>query len=232
MSAARTDVNAARRSRIARLAGLYAVTPDLADTTVLARSIEAAIAGGAAAIQYRNKRADSALRLEQAHAIARMPRRARTLFIVNDDAALAAAVDADGVHVGEDDSAIATARATVGNDRLVGVSCYDDIERAQAAVDAGADYVAFGSFFDSATKPAARRASIDVLRRAATLGVPVVAIGGITSSNASSLIDAGATAVAVITDVFGSGDPASITLAAAAIVRACTTERTPASSPR
>lgn len=232
MSAARTDVNAARRSRIARLAGLYAVTPDLADTTVLARSIEAAIAGGAAAIQYRNKRADSALRLEQAHAIARMPRRARTLFIVNDDAALAAAVDADGVHVGEDDSAIATARATVGNDRLVGVSCYDDIERAQAAVDAGADYVAFGSFFDSATKPAARRASIDVLRRAATLGVPVVAIGGITSSNASSLIDAGATAVAVITDVFGSGDPASITRAAAAIVRACTTERTPASSPR
>jgi len=232
MSAARTDVTAARKARIARLAGLYAVTPDIGDTALLARNVEAAIAGGAAAIQYRNKRADSALRHEQAHAIARLPARTRTLLIVNDDAALAAAVNADGVHVGEDDGAIATARALVGNDRLVGASCYGDIERAYAAVDAGVDYVAFGSFFDSATKPAARRASIDVLRRAALLAVPVVAIGGIKSSNASSLIDAGATAVAVITDVFASGDPASITRAAAAIVRACTTERRPASTPR
>src|SRR5690349_596284 len=190
MSAARTDVTAARKARIARLAGLYAVTPDIANTALLARNVEAAIAGGAAAIQYRNKRADSALRHEQAHAIARLPARTRTLLIVNDDAALA------------------------------------------AAVAAGADYVAFGSFFASATKPAARRASIDVLRRAVVLGVPVVAIGGITSSNASSLIDAGATAVAVITDVFASSDPASITRAAAAIVRACTTERPPASTPR
>ncbi|HKP65173.1 MAG TPA: thiamine phosphate synthase [Casimicrobiaceae bacterium] len=228
MSVARTDVNPARTSRIARLAGLYAVTPDIADTALLARNVQAAIAGGAAAIQYRNKRADSALRFEQADAIARLPARARTLYIVNDDAALAAAVDADGLHVGEDDSAIATARALVGEDRLIGVSCYDDIERAHAAIDAGADYVAFGSFFDSSTKPAARRASIDVLRRAAALDVPVVAIGGITAANASSLIDAGATAVAVITDVFGRGDPASITHAAATIVRACTTERTPA----
>ena len=108
---------------------------------------------------------------------------------------------------------------------MVGVSCYDDIERARAAVAAGADYVAFGSFFESATKPAARRASIDVLRVAAMLGVPVVAIGGITAANAPSLIKAGATAVAVISDVFGSADPVSITRAAATIVRACTTER-------
>jgi len=225
MSAARTDAIAARKSRIARLVGLYAVTPDVDDTATLARNVEAAIGGGAAAIQYRNKRADATLRRDQAHAISRIAARAQTLFIVNDDAALAAAVDADGVHVGEDDGAIAVARETVGNDRLVGASCYDDIERAYAAVDAGADYVALGSFFDSAVKPAARRASIDVLRRAATLGVPVVAIGGITAANAPALIVAGATAVAVITDVFGSGDPVSITRAAAAIVRACTFER-------
>ena len=232
MSAARTDAATERRARLARFAGLYAVTPDLADTAMLVRDVEAAIAGGAAAIQYRNKCADIALRREQAHAIAGLAARAQTLLIVNDDPALAAAVDADGVHVGEDDSAIATARALVGNDRLVGVSCYDDIERAYAAVDAGADYVAFGSFFDSVTKPAARRANIDVLRRAAALGVPVVAIGGITAANAASLVEAGATAVAVITDVFGSHDPASITSAAAAIVRVCTAERSLASASR
>jgi len=219
MSAVRTEASAARRARIARLSGLYAVTPDIGDTALLTRKVAAAIAGGAAAVQYRNKLADSVLRHDQARAIARLPARARTLLIVNDDAALAAAVDADGVHIGADDADIATARALVGTDRIVGVSCYGDIEGANAAVEAGADYVAFGSFFASATKPAAQRADIGVLRRARLLGVPVVAIGGITASNASLLIDAGAAAVAVISDVFASDDPAAITRAAAAIGR-------------
>ena len=219
MSAVRTEASAARRARIARLGGLYAVTPDIGDTALLTRKVAAAIAGGAAAVQYRNKLADSVLRRDQARAIARLPARARTLLIVNDDAALAAAVDADGVHIGADDADIATARALVGTDRIVGVSCYGDIERAHAAVEAGADYVAFGSFFASATKPAAQRADIGVLRRARLLGVPVVAIGGITASNASLLIDAGAAAVAVISDVFASDDTAAITRAAAAIGR-------------
>jgi len=224
MSAVRTEASAARRARIARLGGLYAVTPDIGDTALLTRKVAAAIAGGAAAVQYRNKLADSVLRHDQARAIARLPARARTLFIVNDDAALAAAVDADGVHIGADDADIATARALVGTDRIVGVSCYGDIEGANAAVEAGADYVAFGSFFASATKPAAQRADIGVLRRARLLGVPVVAIGGITASNASLLIDAGAAAVAVISDVFASDDPAAITRAAAAIGRIFATE--------
>jgi len=219
MSAVRTEASAARRARIARLSGLYAVTPDIGDTALLTRKVAAAIAGGAAAVQYRNKLADGVLRRDQARAIARLPVRARTVFIVNDDAALAAAVDADGVHIGADDADIATARALVGTDRIVGVSCYGDIEGANAAVEAGADYVAFGSFFASATKPAAQRADIGVLRRARLLGVPVVAIGGITASNASLLIDAGAAAVAVISDVFASDDPAAITRAAAAIGR-------------
>ena len=217
MSAGRTEPSAARRARRARLGGLYAVTPDSADTALLARNVAAAIAGGAAAIQYRNKLADDALRRAQAFAIARLPQRANALYIVNDDAALAAEVDADGVHVGEDDVDVAGARAAVGADRLIGVSCYDDLDRARAAVAAGADYIAFGSFFASSTKPAARRADVALLGGARALGVPVVAIGGISAANAQPLVDAGATAVAVIADVFAHDDTAAITRAAAAI---------------
>ncbi len=114
------------------------------------------------------------------------------LFIVNDDAALAVDAGADGVHVGADDGDIAAARDIVGPDRIVGVSCYDDLALAQAAVAAGADYVAFGSFFPSTVKPLARRAEISLLGRARALGVPVVAIGGITAINARELIRAGA----------------------------------------
>lgn len=219
MPAARTEPSAARRSRVARLAGLYAVTPDSGDTALLVRNVAAAIAGGASAIQYRNKAAGAALRREQAAAIAALPARQRALFIVNDDVALAADVDADGVHLGEDDADVATARARIGADRLIGVSCYDDIERARAAVDAGADYVAFGSFYASSTKPGARRADAHLLRDAQALAVPIVAIGGITASNMQPLVDAGATAVAVITDVFDHGDAAAITRAAAAIAQ-------------
>ena len=107
----------------------------------------------------------------------------------------------------------------LGPDRLIGVSCSDDIERARAAVADGADYVAFGSFFPSSTKPGARRADVRLLRDAQTLGVPVVAIGGITAANMQPLIDAGAPAVAVIADVFAHDDPAAITRAASAIAR-------------
>ena len=225
MSAARTESSGARRHRIARLAGLYAVTPDSSDTTLLVRNVEAAIAGGAAAIQYRNKAAEAALRRGQAGAIARLPARRRALFIVNDDVAVAADAEADGVHLGEEDGAIATARARIGADRLIGVSCYDDLERARAAVAAGADYVAFGSFFTSSTKPGARRADAHLLRDARTLGVPVVAIGGITAGNVQVLVDAGATAVAVIADVFAHDDAAAIMRAASAIAAAFTADR-------
>ncbi|MGC1817794.1 MAG: thiamine phosphate synthase, partial [Casimicrobiaceae bacterium] len=138
-------------------------------------------------------------------------------FIVNDDVGIAYDVGADGVHIGEDDGGIARARAMLGPDRLIGVSCYNEWERAQSAIDAGADYVAFGSFFASTTKPDARRADPSLLARAASLCVPVVAIGGITSANAATLIDAGATAVAVIGDVFGHDELSAIERAAAAI---------------
>ena len=207
-----------QRARAAGIAGLYAITPDIADTALLARKVDAAIRGGATVVQYRNKRADAALRRAQASALARLPSMRDALLIVNDDAAVAAAVGADGVHLGEGDAAVDAARAIVGPDRLIGISCYDDFSRARIAVAAGADYVAFGSFFASTTKPAARRADRALLESARALGVPVVAIGGITAANARALFDAGADAVAVIADVFAHDSCEAIVCAAAAIV--------------
>jgi thiamine-phosphate pyrophosphorylase len=220
MPAAATDDSAAlRRARVRRLAGLYAVTPDLADTADLVARVEAAITGGASAIQYRNKTADPALARAQAAALARVHAARGALYFVNDDPVLAAAVGADGVHVGEDDGAIAAARAIVGPDRLVGVSCYNDVELARAAVAAGADYVAFGSFFLSSVKPEALRAELSLLRDASSLGVPVVAIGGIDAGNAGDLFAAGADAVAVISAVFAAGDVADATETLMKVVR-------------
>jgi thiamine-phosphate pyrophosphorylase len=220
MSAPATDPTPPRRgpahALAHRLAGLYAVTPDLADTATLVARVAAALDGGATTVQYRNKSADAALRREQAGALARVVAARGALFIVNDDAALAAAVGADGVHVGADDGDVAAARALVGPGRIVGVSCYDAFANAEAAVAAGADYVAFGSFFASPVKPDARRADVALLERARGLGVPVVAIGGITADNAGVLVRAGADAVAVISAVFGAPDVAA---AARAIAR-------------
>src|SRR4051812_42377121 len=127
--------------------GLYAITPDDHDTARLAAKVEAAIAGGAVAIQYRNKRASPELRGAQAHELAALCARLETVFIVNDDAALAHDAGADGVHVGEDDVDIAAVRAIVGASAIIGVSCYDDLDRARKLVTEGADYIAFGSFF-------------------------------------------------------------------------------------
>ena len=154
----RADIDGAlaRRGLARRLRGLYAVTPDLADTADLVLRVEAAVAGGAMAIQYRNKLADAILRQQQAKALAHVVAKRDVLFIVNDDPALCKAVSADGVHLGEDDGSVAAARRIVGTECLIGVSCYDDFERARSAVAAGADYVAFGSFFPSSVKPAAR----------------------------------------------------------------------------
>jgi thiamine-phosphate pyrophosphorylase len=210
---------ALRRARAQRVRGLYAVTPDSRDTADLAARVAAAIAGGASAIQYRNKSAEPSARRTQAAALARVQAAHGALLIVNDDAELAAAIGADGVHIGEDDASIAAARELVGPDRIVGVSCYDDFERARAAVAAGADYVAFGSFFASGVKPLARKAGIELLTRARSLGVPLVAIGGIDADNAPPLIDAGADAVAVISAVFARPTIDDVEQAAHAIAR-------------
>jgi thiamine-phosphate pyrophosphorylase len=220
MSVTATDPLALRRARAKRLRGLYAVTPDVDDTAELAARVAAAIDGGACAIQYRNKMADAHTRRTQALALARVQAAHGALLIVNDDAELAAAVGADGVHVGEYDASVAAAREIVGPDRIVGASCYDDVLRAQAAVEAGADYVAFGSFFASSVKPLARKAPLELLARARALGVPIVAIGGIDAHNAADVARAGADAVAVVTAVFAGPTIDDVENAAREIARA------------
>ena len=190
------------------ISGLYALTPDLLDSDELLARVAAAIAGGASAIQYRNKIASPPLKRAQALALRDLCAGNRVTFIVNDDINLAYSVDADGVHVGRDDASVAHARQRMGHGAIVGASCYDSLERAIAAVAAGADYIAFGSLHPSATKPDAVRADPSLITAAKTRfwTVPVVAIGGITTSHASTLIAAGADALAVITAVFDAPD--------------------------
>lgn len=197
--------------------GLYAVTPDIDDIALLIAKVEAAIAGGAQAIQYRNKTASQAQKRKQAALLSRVCDGRGALFIVNDDAALAREVGAAGVHIGEEDGTPEKVRARIGDAMLIGVSCYNDLARAKRLVAESADYVAFGSFYPSTTKPGARRAELPLLKRARTLGVPVVAIGGISAANARVLIDAGADALAVSADVFAHDDLGDVTRAAAAI---------------
>ena len=209
------------------LSGLYAITPDIVDNAVLVAKVEAAIAGGARVVQYRNKLAPLSLQREQAALLSRVCVDRGALFIVNDDAALAREVDAAGVHLGEDDGDVGRARAIGGDAMLIGASCYNDGARAERLVADGADYIAFGSFYPSLTKPGARRADPAVLRHARALGVPIVAIGGITAANGRALVAAGADALAVISDVFDYDDPADVTRAAAAIVACFDTKPQP-----
>ena len=207
-----------RAARTQRLRGLYAITPEVADTALLRSQVDAAITGGANAVQYRNKTAAREQRVEQARVLAELCRSRDVLFVVNDDPEIAAQVNADGVHLGEDDGPLEAARRTIGPSRIVGVSCYNDLTRARAMADAGADYLAFGSVFASSVKPGARRASLDLLHRARVLGVCVVGIGGIDGDNAADVIEAGADAVAVISAVFAADD---IEGAAREIAQAC-----------
>ncbi len=190
-----------------RIKGLYAITPDCADTKDLLRRVRLALAGGARVLQYRNKSANTALRLTQASALRELTRELGVVFIVNDDAQLAAQVGADGVHLGAADGDIAAARLALGAHKIIGVSCYDRLSLARIAVAAGADYVAFGAFFPSRVKPDAVLADIELLRQArAELAVPLVAIGGITLQNGAQLVQAGADALAVISALFNAAD--------------------------
>jgi len=192
-----------------RVAGLYVLTAKIpGGSQALLKRVEEVLRGGAAIVQYRDKSGQPARRRQEAESIATLCREHGALFIVNDDPELAAAVDADGVHLGRDDMALEQARRIVGARRLIGVSCYDSLERARRAEAEGADYVAFGSVYPSATKPAAVRAPLSLLTQAKReLQVPVVAIGGIDPDNAESVIAAGADAVAVIGSVFLADDP-------------------------
>jgi len=189
------------------ISGLYAITPQYADVDVLLDQVRQALQGGARVVQYRDKSADVALRFEQASELLGLCRDFAVPLIINDDLRLADLIDADGVHLGRDDVNLREARLILGRDKLIGVSCYNDLSLARAAQDGGADYVAFGSFFASPTKPQAVAAPLELLRHAKReLRVPLVAIGGITLANAHLLVEAGADALAVISAVFDSGN--------------------------
>ena len=193
--------------------GIYAITPDEADTVRLLARVESVLRAGATWLQYRNKLADRGLRGQQARALQPLCRRYGVPLIINDDWRLAAAIGADGAHLGHEDGELGCARAALGAAAIIGASCYDSLELARAACGAGANYVAFGAFFPSPTKPGARRAPIALLEQSAALGVPRVAIGGITPDNAATLVAAGADLLAVISGVFDAPDPAAATRA-------------------
>ena len=186
--------------------GFYLLTPDEPDTErLLART--APLLPHVTWLQYRNKSASDARRHEQARALARLCAAAATPLVVNDDVALALEIGAAGVHLGEDDADPREVRRQAGPSLAIGVSCYDSLARAEAAAAAGADYLAFGAFFPSTTKPGARHATTGVLREAARFGLPRVAIGGITPDNAPALVAAGADLVAAISGVYDATDP-------------------------
>lgn len=193
-----------------RIKGLYAVTPDEIDTSRLQHLVEAALLGGASVVQYRNKTASRQLRFNQATALLALCRNHGVPLIINDHLDLCLELDADGLHVGSEDYAgdeLGQIRTRLSNRKILGVSCYNRFEMAEQAAAQGADYVAFGSCFDSGTKPTAVRAPLDLFARAGEqLSIPTVAIGGITLSNATQAIDAGAHAVAVIGALFSSSD--------------------------
>jgi thiamine-phosphate pyrophosphorylase len=189
------------------IAGLYAITPDDSDPRALREKVRKALAGGARVVQYRNKSADRTLRSAQARSLLALCRESGIPLIINDDLELALEIGADGLHLGSDDGDLARARSVIGPERILGASCYNRLELAERSVAAGADYVAFGSVFDSPTKPAAVHASLALFAEArAKLSVPLVAIGGITLENARQVVEAGASAIAVISSLFEAAD--------------------------
>lgn len=192
---------------IARIAGLYAVTPDLEDTDALCAKVAAALAGGAALVQYRNKTAAPGLRRAQALRLQAVCRRYGVPLVINDDAALAVDIGADGLHIGREDGPVREIRARIGPDMALGVSCYDSLALADEALASGADHVAFGAAFPSRVKPNATHASLELYAEARRrFQAPIVAIGGITQENAPRLLAAGVDAIAVISALFDATD--------------------------
>lgn len=196
--------------------GIYLITPDETDTARLLERVRPLLAD-TTWLQYRNKAVDAATRRQQAQALQQLCAGAGVPLIINDDTALALEVGAAGVHLGEDDGDIAAARALLGPGAIIGASCYDELELARRAVASGASYIAFGAFFPSRSKATTRRAQPQLLRDSAALGVPRVAIGGLTPDNSAPLVAAGADLLAVISSVFAADD----TPAALRAYRAC-----------
>ena len=188
--------------------GLYLVTPDWDDTERLVDVSEQAIRGGASVLQYRHKTASEPLRQEQAVALLKLCRRLNVPLIINDHVDLCEAIDADGIHVGGTDASVASMRSRLGESKIVGASCYGDLQLARDAQASGASYVAFGGFYPSRVKKYAVTTSPDIIATAlAELSVPICVIGGMTPENSQVLIDRGAHMVAAISSVYSAEDP-------------------------
>lgn len=188
-----------------RFHGLYGVTDSQLqpDDRILIETVEQALMGGMKILQYRDKSLDSGKRLRQAGALKVLCHQYQAMLIINDDVELALDVEADGVHLGQQDESIADARARLGDYAIIGISCENSLDKAKAAVEQGADYIAFGKFFPSRTKPDAKNAELSILAQAREIfDLPIVAIGGITTDNASEVISAGADMVAVVNNLF------------------------------
>lgn len=186
------------------LQGLYVITDGKhKNTEQLVANVAAAIEGGAQIVQYRDKSNNSDKRKDEALALLSLCQTAHCPLIINDDVDLCSDINADGVHIGIHDSHYQAARNLLGNEKIIGVTCYNRFELAQQAQQQGADYVAFGAFYPSLVKPEAVKAEINLLQRAKSeLSLPIVAIGGINSQNGQPLINAGADMLAVISDIF------------------------------
>lgn len=187
--------------------GLYAITPTHLDADLLLHQVEQVILGGAQMIQYRDKSKDHTRREFTARRLLKLCHQHQCPLIINDDIALAKTIGANGVHLGIEDSSIAQARTLLGDHAIIGISCYNDIKLAKQAVTQGANYVAFGRFFVSQTKPNASLATIETLQLAKKIiPIPIVAIGGITINNGHTLIAAGANILAVVNEIFAADD--------------------------
>ena len=191
-----------------RLKGLYAITDQqLIPEEYFSESVEATLQGGARIIQYRDKSNDQNKRLRQASLLRALCHQYQAICIINDDIELAKAVNAHGVHLGKDDFSLTIARQVLGEKAIIGVSCYNDLDRAIAAEEDKADYVAFGAIFSSATKPEANVAGLDIITKAKQqLSIPICTIGGITQENIQQVIQQGADMAAVISGIFSANN--------------------------
>lgn len=196
-----------------RLEGIYLLTPDVGERTfdTVLNVVQQSLDAGVRAIQYRDKTAGLTQRLERTCQLVALTRAADALLIVNDSVDIALSANADGVHLGRDDSDVADARRKLPH-QLIGVSCYNELDRASVAVAAGADAIAFGSMYPSPTKPTAVRAALSLLSdaRAAWPQQRIIAIGGINADNVATVAAAGADAAAVLDAVFGAADPGAV----------------------
>jgi len=197
---------------IKKLSGLYVITnEDLMPEALFLDMAKAAIQSGASVLQYRDKSSDKSKRLFQAKNLKTLCDKHHVIFIINDDIDLAKQVDADGIHIGKDDLSIKEARKRIGPNKIIGVSCYNQITLATEAINHGADYIAFGSFFGSSIKPEAPQATSELIPSLKLMhNTPVCCIGGITLNNQSQLLKAGADMLAVISDIFSQTDNAKI----------------------